>query len=71
MWFYIGFFVVGFYVYDFVDNDIYVILSCKISENVFLNFLIFEVVNYKENYGVIILKRGRFCELKYLIMKRS
>lgn len=71
MWFYIGFFVVGFYVYDFVDNDIYVILSCKISESVFLNFLIFEVVNYKDNCGMIVFKRGKFCELKYLIMKRS
>lgn len=26
LWFYVGFFVVGLYVYDLVDNDIYVII---------------------------------------------
>lgn len=26
-WFYVGFIVVGFYVYDLVDNDIYVVLK--------------------------------------------
>lgn len=71
LWFYVGFFVMGFYVYDFVDNDIYDVLRCKLGKSVMVNFVIFEVVNFKDFCLKLVLRSKKLCELGSLIMKRS
>lgn len=67
LWFYIGFFVVGFYVYDLVDSDIYFIMICKISGS----WLQCVIVNLRGIDGMFVLRRGKGFQLRYLIFKES